>query len=105
LLDYGRRTYVVPPPLADHLIATNLTSAGPHSNTDAASCDMDHQPPYDSGGSTDPDHTTPLDRRWHRARTHGDWDYVKDPATGVVTWTSPNGLTIEVHPHDYRLGP
>ncbi|HTR69863.1 MAG TPA: DUF222 domain-containing protein [Mycobacteriales bacterium] len=105
LLDYGRTTYVAPPPLADHLIATTIASGGPHSAVDAASCDIDHQPAFDDGGRTDPGHTTPVDRRWHRAKTHGGWTYIKDPQTAILTWRSPRGLTVEVHPHDYRPGP
>jgi hypothetical protein len=104
LLDYGTKTYLVPPPLADHLIALHMTSAGPHTNVPAAACDMEHNLPHDQGGRTDPDNNTPMDRRWHRAKTHADWTYVKNEDRSV-TWTSPTGLTEIVYPHDYRLGP
>jgi hypothetical protein len=104
LLDYGTKTYLVPPPLSDQLIALHMTSAGPHSNVPAATCDMEHNLPHDQGGTTDPDNNTPIDRRWHRAKTHADWTYVKNK-DGTVTWTSPTGLTEIVYPHDYRLGP
>jgi hypothetical protein len=104
LLDYGTKTYLVPPPLADHLIALHVMSAGPHSNVPAANCDMEHNLPHELGGTTDPDNNTPIDRRWHRAKTHADWTYVKNE-DGTVTWTSPTGLTEIVYPHDYRLGP
>jgi hypothetical protein len=104
LLDYGTKTYLVPPPLADHLTALHMMSAGPHSNAPAADCDMEHNVPHDKGGATDPDNNTPIDRRWHRAKTHADWTYVKNKDRSV-TWTSPTGLTETVYPHDYRLGP
>ncbi len=104
LLHYGTKTYLVPPPLADHLIALHETSVGPHSAVPAAGCDMDHNLPHDSGGATDPDNNSPLDRRWHRAKTHAGWTYLKNNE-GTVDWTSPSGLTERVHPHDYRLGP
>lgn len=103
-LNYGRRTYAVPPPLADHLIALHQTSAGPHSAVPAAGSDMDHNRPHGEGGITDPDNVTPLDRRWHRAKTHAGWTYVKN-SDGSVTWTSPAGQIHRVDPHDYRLGP
>jgi hypothetical protein len=104
LLHYGTRTYLVPPPLADHLIALHHTSVGPHSSVRAAGCDMEHNIPHQRGGTTDPDNNSPIDRRWHRAKTHAGWTYtVKKDAS--VTWTSPTGLTETIYPHDYRLGP
>jgi hypothetical protein len=104
LLSYGTKTYLVPPPLADYLIALHRTSASPHSNVPAEFCDMEHNLPHDEGGTTDPQNNSPTDRRWHRAKTHTAWSYVKNK-DGSVTWTSPNGLTEIVYPHDYRLGP
>ena len=104
LLHYATTTYLVPPPLADHLIALHHTSVGPHSNVPAAGCDMEHNIPHQAGGTTDPDNNSPIDRRWHRAKTHAGWTYIKNKDASV-TWTSPNGLTETVYPHDYRLGP
>ncbi|HVU62321.1 MAG TPA: DUF222 domain-containing protein [Mycobacteriales bacterium] len=104
LLHYGTKTYLVPPPLSDHLIALHGMSAAPHSNVPAADCDMEHNIPFQRGGTTDPDNNTPVDRRWHRGKTHAGWTYVKN-SDGSVTWTSPAGLTEIVYPHDYRLGP
>jgi hypothetical protein len=104
LLNYGRKTYLVPPPLSDFLIALHQTSAGLHSNVPAADCDMEHNVPHGGGGATAPENNTPIDRRWHRAKTHAGWTYVKKP-DGSITWTSPHGLSETVYPHDYRLGP
>ncbi|HVS69361.1 MAG TPA: hypothetical protein VHE56_12470, partial [Mycobacteriales bacterium] len=80
------------------------TSAAPHSRVPAADCDMEHLIPHQQHGTTDPNNNTPIDRRWHRAKTHTDWTYQKNPDQSV-TWTSPHGLTETIHPHDYRLGP
>jgi hypothetical protein len=67
---------------------------------------MEHNIPHHHGGPTNPTNTTPVDRRWHRAKTHAHWTYQKDPASGTVTWTSPtSSLTCEIHPYDYRAGP
>lgn len=42
----------------------------------------------------------------HRAKTHADWTYTKNPATGAVIWTSPtSGLSYQIDPYDYRAGP
>jgi len=101
LLDYGRNTYQVPAALADHLIAHSVRSASPHSGVPAAGCDMEHNQPFERGGRTDPLNVTPIDRRWHRAKTHARWTYVKS-RDGTVTWTSPTGLTCTVTPYDYR---
>jgi hypothetical protein len=104
LLDYGRGTYTVPPALADHLIAQYVHSGAPHSRVDARLSDMEHNLPHDRSGPTDRVNCTPVDRRWHNAKTHGGWRYCKDKA-GVLMWTSPTGMTCRVEPHDYRLGP
>jgi hypothetical protein len=104
LLDYGKTTYKVPADLAEFLIALNVMSASPHSNVDAALADMEHNPAYGDGGTTDRKHCTPVDRRWHRAKTHADWTYVKHD-DGVVVWTSPTGLSCQIDPYDYRAGP
>lgn len=105
LLDYGTDTWIVPPKLADFLCAQHIKSAAPHSNVDARVCDMEHQVPHHNGGPTNPENNTPLDRRWHRSKTHGDWDYRKDPTSGIVTWRNKTGLSYRIEPHDYRLGP
>ncbi|HTR68801.1 MAG TPA: DUF222 domain-containing protein [Mycobacteriales bacterium] len=104
-LDYGRTTYQVPPDLAEHLTAVNITSAAPYSDIPATGSDLDHNPAYHQpGGATNRATVTPLDRRWHIARHHG-WTYTKNPDTNVITWTSPTGHTLDVHPYDYRAGP
>jgi hypothetical protein len=105
LLDYGTDTYIVPPKLADLLCAQYIKSAAPHSNIDSRVSDMEHQVPNDRGGPTNVVNNTPIDRRWHRVKTHGDWDYRKDPTSGTVTWRNKTGLSCRIEPHDYRLGP
>lgn len=105
LLHFGTSTYKVPPRLADFLIALNLTSVGPHSNVNAADCDMEHNLPNEQGGATDPDNNSPVDRRWHRAKTHGGHTYLKDPETAAVNWQTPTGLSRQIDPYDYRSEP
>jgi hypothetical protein len=100
LLDYGH-TQRVPADLADLLIARNVTSAAPHSNVDSRICDMEHNIPHDRRGPTNPVNCTPVDRRWHRAKTHANWRYQKAD-DGTVTWTSPTGLSCQIDPYDYR---
>jgi hypothetical protein len=102
LLDYGTTTYQAPAALADYLIALNVTSAAPHSTVPARVSDMEHNIPHDQGGPTDPLNVTPVDRRWHRAKTHGSWTYRKDPETRKVVWNAPSGQTFVIDPYDYR---
>jgi hypothetical protein len=104
LLDHGAKTYTVPADLADSLIAKNVMSGSSHSTIDARLADMEHNIPHDQGGPTNPINTTPVDRRWHIAKTHGDWTYTKRD-DGTLIWRSPTGLTCQIDPYDYRTGP
>jgi hypothetical protein len=66
--------------------------------------DLDHIVPFDhdldpmaleSGrpGQTRADNLQPLCRRHHLLKTHAGWGVVRDPETGVTTWTTPTGRT------------
>jgi hypothetical protein len=35
----------------------------------------------------------PLCRKHHLLKTHAGWGVVRDPATGITTWTTPTGRT------------
>jgi hypothetical protein len=100
LLDHGAETYTASAGLADYLIARNVTSASPHSSVDARGCDIEHNTPHGQHGRTSQANCTPVDRRWHRAKTHGNWTYTKDD-DGVVIWRSPAGMTCAIDPYDY----
>jgi hypothetical protein len=104
LLDYGRSTYVVPKPLARYLVAAHQQSRAPYASVPASRCDLDHDQPWSAGGATDRANITPLDRRWHRAKTHGGFTYQRHP-DATITWTSPLGPATRSHPPDFRLGP
>jgi hypothetical protein len=105
LLDHATTSHTATAALADYLTAKNITSAAPHSTIPAAGCDIEHNTPHPQG-PTNRTNCTPIDRRWHRAKTHAGWTYTKNTDTGVVTWTSPtSGLTCDIDPHDYRPVP
>jgi hypothetical protein len=101
LLDYGRTRYTVPRDVVDHLAGLHRTSVAPNSSVPVRSCDIDHTQPWDHGGETEPGNLSPLERRWHRAKTLTGWSYTK-ARDGTVTWTSPRGQTCTVPPHDHR---
>lgn len=103
LLDYGRSTYRFPADAAAHAIATWVTSTGPGSTVAAEDTDIDHAHPWQRGGPTNPANANPCDRRWHRAKTIGNWTVRQADRTWI--WRSPLGLEHQTTPHDYRLGP
>jgi len=64
---------------------------------DSRSCDLDHITPYDTGGDTNPLNLAPLCRTHHRAKTHGDYTYQREPH-GTYVWRLPHGDQITVTP-------
>ena len=58
---------------------------------EAADDTCDHQ--------THPDNLTALCRHHHRMKTHGEWTPVRDPDTGIITWTSRTGRTYTRDPY------
>ena len=104
LLDYGRKTYRVPPDLAAAIAARYVTTTGPGSTARATTGDRDHDRPWNAGGRTTWDNLHPPGRRFHGAKTRGGWRTTICPC-GTVTWMSPRGAGYRTHPHDYRLGP
>lgn len=90
LLDYGRTTYTPPADLANFVIARDGTCRFPGCGMPAVRCDLDHEYPWEDGGSTDRDNVGPLCRRHHRLKTHTGWQLKRNPDASV-TWTSPAG--------------
>jgi hypothetical protein len=103
LLDYGRTTYRVPSALAAHVVARDVRSVAPHSTVPARRADIDHLEPFPVGPTSEPN-LAAFDRRWHRAKTHGDVS-ARRRSDGGVDWTSPLGQRAVTRPYDYRLGP
>jgi hypothetical protein len=50
------------------------------------------------GHSTDLNDTLPLCAHCHKLLDEHGWTAVLDPATGICTWTSPDGRTFRNHP-------
>ncbi|MFD2793025.1 HNH endonuclease [Promicromonospora vindobonensis] len=77
----------------------------------ASRCDLDHIQPFDHKdknnqggenrsrngddhrGQTNADNLHTLCRKHHLLKTHAGWGIVRDPLTGVTTWTTPTGRT------------
>ncbi len=97
LLDYARTTYRPPRALADFVIARDRTCAFPGCNLPAQRCDLDHETPFDAGGSTSAGNLHPLCRHHHRLKHETGWT-MTGTADGSFTWRSPTG-------HEYRSKP
>jgi hypothetical protein len=78
-----------------------VTSARPGSQVPAVRADTDHAIPHPEG-PTSVDNLLPLDRTWHRAKTHTSLSVTINP-DGSATWNTVLGQTRTVTPYDYRL--
>lgn len=84
-------------------VLRDATCVFPGCGRDSRRADLDHIQAYvppDEGGP--PDQTNlqnlaPLCRTHHRAKTHTDWDYRRQP-DGSYAWTSPTGRTYVSRP-------
>jgi hypothetical protein len=100
LLDYGRTTYRPPRDLADFVIARDQTCTFPGCVRRGQRCDIDHETPFDAGGSTSPQNLAALCRRHHRAKHETGWRVRRSPHTGTSHWTAPTGHSYKSRPPD-----
>ena len=94
LLDYGTRVYRPPESLARHVMARDQVCCFPGCRQPAERCDLDHGVPYPHGPTCDANLLS-LCRHHHRAKTHGGWQWRRDPDSSVI-WTAPTG-------HEYQV--
>ena len=104
LLDRNPTSWRIPAQVHAFADAAYVTSVGPHSTVPAARCDGEHVIPHPDGPTTE-DNVVPMDRSWHVPKTHKPGMNVTRNPDGTLTWTTPLGQTVTVHPYDYRLGP
>jgi hypothetical protein len=90
LLDYGRRTYRIPKPLADYVRARDRHCRFPGCLRPISTCDIDHVIPWNQGGRTTATNCACLCRRHHRLKTHAGWTLQLHPDASCH-WTSPTG--------------
>ncbi|MFL6128148.1 MAG: DUF222 domain-containing protein [Mycobacteriales bacterium] len=96
VLDVGRRSYLPPVPLAEHVRARDRTCRFPGCRQPARRCDLDHTVPYPRG-STAAGNLAALCRHHHRLKHLAGWR-VEQPEPGVLVWTSPAGHRYRTHP-------
>ena len=104
LLDRNPKSWRIPPDVQAFADTAYPTSVGPFSTVPAARCDGEHLIAHPDG-PTDTTNIAPMDRGWHRPKTHTDAMTVKRRPDGRIEWTTPLGQTVIVDPYDYRLGP
>lgn len=64
-------------------------------------CDVEHSTPHHHGGPTDTTNCGLVCRRHHRLKTFTHWTWRRDPDSGHVTWTSPDGHHFHRDPVRY----
>ncbi|WP_020015510.1 HNH endonuclease signature motif containing protein [Promicromonospora sukumoe] len=106
LTDYSTTTYKPGRVLRSAVEARDGTCTFIGCDAVAVSCDLDHIEPFDhdqeasqhaagkaARGQTRADNLHALCRRHHLLKTHAGWGVVRDPRTGITTWTTPAGRT------------
>ncbi|GHH73141.1 HNH endonuclease signature motif containing protein [Promicromonospora soli] len=102
LTDYSTTTYKPGKVLRAAVEARDDTCTFLTCDTPATHCDLDHIVSFDhdlnpatvlpgTPGQTRAANLQPLCRRHHLLKTHGGWGVVRDPYTGITTWTTPTG--------------
>ncbi|MGI5191300.1 HNH endonuclease signature motif containing protein [Promicromonospora sp. CA-289599] len=118
LVDYSTTAYQPGRVLRAAVEARDDTCTFPGCDLPAELCDLDHIEPFDhhrddgrgpghghqrenhivtagaaGRGQTSAWNLHALCRRHHLLKTHAGWGVVRDPATGITTWTTPTGRT------------
>ncbi|MFC8798602.1 HNH endonuclease [Promicromonospora sp. NPDC057138] len=102
LTDYSTTTYKPGKVLRAAVEARDDTCMFLTCDYPGAHCDLDHIEPFDHEHDTDmgnalgqtrAQNLQTLCRRHHLLKTHAGWGVVRDPQTGVTTWTTPTGHT------------
>ncbi|WP_189670911.1 HNH endonuclease [Promicromonospora soli] len=102
LTDYSTTAYQPGKILRQAVTARDQTCCFLQCDRPAHWADLDHITPYDHGaepsdkstggpGQTRAQNLQPLCRAHHLAKTHHGWTPVRDPDTGITTWTAPTG--------------
>jgi hypothetical protein len=104
LTDYSTTTYQPGKTLRQAVIARDQSCGFLQCDRAGRYADLDHIVPYDhhldpttqppdTPGQTRATNLQPLCRAHHLAKTHHGWTPVRDPSTGITTWTAPTGHT------------
>ncbi|CAN5640974.1 HNH endonuclease signature motif containing protein [soil metagenome] len=86
VLEFGRRPYRPPLPLADLVIARDSVCCFPGCSQPGRTCDIDHIAAWNSGGRTQPSNMAALCRRHHNGKTEGHFGYRRN-RDGSYLWS------------------
>ncbi len=101
VLDLGHRQRLFTRTQRRALVYRDRGCVFPGCDRPAKFCDAHHIKPWDEGGLTDLINGVLLCRR-HHTLIHNGWDLARDPNTGVVTVSSPDGRIFTRHPTTTR---
>ncbi len=101
IIDLGRRQRLFSRTQRRALVYRDRGCVFPGCDRGPKWCDAHHLKPWDEGGLTDLINGALLCRRHHRM-VHLGWRLARDPVTGIVTATSPDGRTFTRHPDNPR---
>ncbi len=104
LLDYGRRTYRPPAPLAGFLRARDGACRYPGCRRPAVACEIDHVQPWQHGGTTSEDNLCCLCQRHHDLKEQLGWQVLLHPDRRLE-WITPTGHRYWSRPVDHRAPP
>jgi hypothetical protein len=97
VVNVGRRMRTLPAHLRDVLQMLHLRCRGPDCDRYVTWTEAHHLHDYAKGSDTDLNDTIPVCKAHHRLAGQG-WRAALDLDTLIVTWTTPTGRTITVHP-------
>jgi len=80
----------------------HATCTGPGCRRPAATCDFEHNTPYEAGGLTCLCNANPKCRHDHRLKQHPRWNAEQLP-DGSVRWTTPSGRQYTTEPTRYPI--
>jgi hypothetical protein len=80
----------------------HATCTSPVCRRPAATCDLEHNIPYEAGGRTCLCNTGPKCRHDHRLKQHPKWKVDQLP-DGTFRWTTPSGRTYTTEPTRYPI--
>jgi hypothetical protein len=97
-VNVGRRMRTLPPALRDILQMLHLRCRGPDCDRLISWTEAHHLRPWAADhADTDLNDTIPVCKAHHKLCDQG-WTVTLDTTTGIVTWTTPTGRTVTVHP-------
>jgi hypothetical protein len=80
----------------------HATCVSPICRRPAATCDYEHNFPYEAGGRTCLCNAGPKCRHDHRVKQHPRWNVDQNP-DGTFTWTTPSGRAYTTEPTRYPI--